>query len=166
MEVFEMYGADDLDCLCKTTDFDINLREYRNSRLLDETNIPLATAISLATQHFSQWSQVQATSSSWIYTNSCQHISRNPPYHNFLKCNLDAAIFQESNSFRAGFCLRDSNGSFVKAKTISASSSPSLTEAEAWALSKAIIWIRQQNIHNVIFEVDYKHVAGLFQSLL
>lgn len=71
-------------------------------------------------------------------------------------------IFQESNSFGTGFCFRDSNGSFLKAQTITATGSASPKEAEARAFSNGISWIRLINIQNVIFDVDSKQVADSF----
>lgn len=74
-------------CICKD----------RNSRLLDETNIPLATAISLATQHFSQWSQVQARASPQIHSDTSQNIAWNPPQQNFSGSKLlwSWSLFEE-----------------------------------------------------------------------
>lgn len=105
-------------CICKD----------RNSRLLDETNIPLATAISLATQHFSQWSQVQARASPQIHSDTSQNIAWNPPQQKFSGSKL-----LWSWSLFEGLAWK-----LHKGKTISATGTLSPKEAEAWDLSKPI----------------------------
>ncbi|KAH1242874.1 hypothetical protein GmHk_07G020095 [Glycine max] len=40
-----------------------------------------------------------------------------PPISGSIKCNLDATIFKDQNSFNIEICLRDDHGSFIKART-------------------------------------------------
>lgn len=62
-------------------------------------------------------------------TESQQHISATPvpvsqqqcwmkPMAGTLKCNIDAAIFEQDNTYGVGLCIQHENGVFVKGKTM------------------------------------------------
>lgn len=57
-------------------------------------------------------------------------ISWQPPPHGFMKCNIDAAIFDTSNHVGMGACMHDEIGQFVTAFTDRFFSSLSAAEAE------------------------------------
>jgi len=77
----------------------------------------------------------------------------------FCKVNVDALIFTDCGSFGAGILIRDHNEFFVKAKPVTQSGTPEPREAEAWALMKAVQWITQLELNNVIIETDCKIVG-------
>ena len=63
----------------------------------------------------------------WLHARQCQDLSSPPasfvdnsiwqrPPTRMLKCNIDGAIFQNSNSIGVGMILRDDTGSFVAAR--------------------------------------------------
>jgi hypothetical protein len=57
-----------------------------------------------------------------------------PPGEGDIKCNLDAALFEEQQRFGVGMCVRDSQGNFMKAGTLWYDGLLSPTEAEALGL--------------------------------
>lgn len=83
---------------------------------------------------------------------------------NYLKCNLDAVIFKEENAFGISLCLRDAQGTFIKAFSEVHQGIPKPEEAEAVALYRAIQWAQQFQIQNIIFETDCKMVSDNIQS--
>ncbi|KAG4923224.1 hypothetical protein JHK84_049015 [Glycine max] len=66
-------------------------------------------------------------------------------FHDFIhiKCNLDAALLKDSQTFGIGMCLRDSQGNFIKAKSATIQEHPKPEVAEAWALHQSINWIKR-----------------------
>lgn len=123
----------------------------RNTKLWDNVETHPAVAFSTSMQYFSEWKHAELSSqahTSPLYSTSGNNttITWIPPQQNHLKCNLDASIFQKLNSFGIGLCLRDSNGSFIKAKTISVSGVPLPKVVEVWALKQAIFWTKQLNL--------------------
>ncbi|KAG4918444.1 hypothetical protein JHK85_056725 [Glycine max] len=54
----------------------------------------------------------------------------NPPHTGSLKCNLDVALFIDQNKFGIGFCMRDDQGTFIKARTELYPGTPTAHEAE------------------------------------
>lgn len=130
-----------------------------NTKLWEEKDTSPVVAFSLAMQTLHQWQQLNSVHQTHQPSTSKNNTQWTPPPHNFLKCNLDAAIFNDNNLFGVGICLRDNNGCFFKAITLTANGKPTLKEVEAWALHKAIKWTQQLNIHNIIFEMDCKSIV-------
>jgi ribonuclease HI len=84
-----------------------------------------------------------------------------PPKTNYVKCNVDAALFAEQHSFGIGMCIRNHRGHFIKAATTWHDANPPPQEAEAISLHDAIICLRQLGISNVHFELDRKLVVDI-----
>lgn len=57
---------------------------------------------------------------------------------------------------KVGICIRGHQGNFIQAITIFSYGVPEPRAAEAWALLKAMEWIAELNMMNVVFEVDCK----------
>lgn len=91
-------------------------------------------------------------------------ISWKPPLDEFITCNIDAALFEETKTFGIGFCLRDKHDNFIKAKTATINCFPSPMEAEAWALLSVILWPQNLQLKYVIIESDCKVVTDHFNS--
>lgn len=75
-----------------------------------------------------------------------------PPQFGFVKCNVDAMIFDDGAGY--GAVLRDHEGRFVAAKSgrLSTVSDPFM--AEALAVKEALTWIKDVGHVNVIIETD------------
>jgi ribonuclease HI len=82
-----------------------------------------------------------------------------PPDADYLKCNVDAAIFEEQRSFGIGMCIRDSHGNFIKASIKWYDGVPPPSEAEAMGLKDAILWLGQLGLSKVQIELDCKLVV-------
>ena len=63
----------------------------------------------------------------------------NPPHTGSLKCNLDVALFIDQNKFGIGFCMRDDQGTFIKARTELYPGTPTAHEAEVFTLHHTIL---------------------------
>nr|KYP54015.1 hypothetical protein KK1_000181 [Cajanus cajan] len=77
----------------------------------------------------------------------------------FLKGNVDVAIFKEDNKVGFGICLRDANGSLIKAKSGWFYGVAPSHEAEATTLLESIRWVCDQGYTHVILESDSKQVV-------
>nr|GMC86814.1 uncharacterized protein LOC109147752 [Ipomoea batatas] len=100
--------------------------------------------------------QVQRLQLIWkdAYTKTNLSVNNNiptawtPPQHGFLKCNVDAAIFDDGVGY--GAVLRDHHGLFVAAKAdrLMATCDPLL--AEALAVKEALSWIIETDCLNFV----------------
>lgn len=61
---------------------------------------------------------------------------------------------------KVGICIRGHQGNFIQAITIFSYGVPEPRAAEAWALLKAMEWIAELNMMNVVFEVDCSKVEA------
>jgi ribonuclease HI len=82
-----------------------------------------------------------------------------PPPTDFVKCNLDAAIFVHEQCIGMGACLRDDKGNFILAMTTHENVVMTAQEAEAWSLYQGIQWVANLGYNKVIFELDCKIVV-------
>ncbi|KVI00791.1 hypothetical protein Ccrd_020955 [Cynara cardunculus var. scolymus] len=81
------------------------------------------------------------------------------PRRDFLKCNIDAATSENSNSAGFDAILRDSRGTFISTKATPNTSLPPVCECEAYSLRDAILWVQGRGLFNVIFETEAKIVV-------
>ena len=87
----------------------------------------------------------------WLHARQCQDLSSPPtsivdisvwhsPPIGMLKCNVDGAIFQNSNSV-VGMILRDDTGSFVSTRSNYFNGLRPVREVEITGLVEAIHWV-------------------------
>jgi len=81
------------------------------------------------------------------------------PDEEYVKCNIDAALFTDQGCFGVGMCLRNSRGRFIKALSKWYDSIPTPLEAEALSLRDAIYWLGQLDLSKVHIELDCKLVV-------
>ena len=86
------------------------------------------------------------------------------PRRGRFKCNVDASFSNTSNKVGFGMCVRDSDGNHVRSKMMWFTPVCSIDVGEALGLHHAIRWIRELQIMNVDFEVDWKRVADYFNK--
>ncbi|CAH9145422.1 unnamed protein product, partial [Cuscuta epithymum] len=82
---------------------------------------------------------------------------KRPPI-DFVKCNVDAAIFYNAKCVGFGCCIRNHVGRFYQARTAWINAEMSPREAEAWGLREAIKWVKQKDYTKVVFESDCKQL--------
>jgi ribonuclease HI len=81
------------------------------------------------------------------------------PQAEFVKCNLDAAIFSTEKKVSVGDCIRDTREHFILEMFAYNNGVVTAAEAEAWALQQGIMWIAILEYQNVMFELDCKTVV-------
>lgn len=87
------------------------------------------------------------------------------PNEGYIKCNIDATLFKENNTFGVGICLRGHQGDYICPRTFHSKGVPNPRTAEAWGLLQAMKWISDLQLWKVIFEVDCKVVIdGISQG--
>ncbi|CAN1331161.1 hypothetical protein LINPERPRIM_LOCUS35218 [Linum perenne] len=82
------------------------------------------------------------------------------PPDGVVKCNIDDAIFADSNKVGACLCLRDNSGRLLRFKSVCKKSQAPAKEGEAWALWEGLKWAAEENLNQVVFESDVKTVIG------
>lgn len=90
-----------------------------------------------------------------IYSKLWPHTHQNvwsPPPNGYIKCNLDAAIFKDTQSFGIGIYLHGRHNNFLKAASSFFSGILKPAVAESWAMLNAIQWTSQLRYQNIIFQ--------------
>ncbi|PNX59759.1 hypothetical protein L195_g051582 [Trifolium pratense] len=64
-----------------------------------------------------------------------------PSPSNYVKCNLDAALFVTEQMVGMRACLRDETDTFISAMTTKEDVNMSALEAEAWSLHQGLQWV-------------------------
>ncbi|GAU24354.1 hypothetical protein TSUD_49430 [Trifolium subterraneum] len=82
------------------------------------------------------------------------------PEENWLKCNIDGALFTSEGKFGIGICFRDNHGFLVKAHTMVFPFEVTTTECEASALKHALLIDMAKGFERVIFESDCQTVVN------
>lgn len=78
----------------------------------------------------------------------------------WLKCNVDAMIFQDMGLTGYVLCFRNNAGVFIGAKSGLCAPSLQPHEGKAWALLEANHWALELNMELVIFLVDCQQVVN------
>jgi len=120
--------------------------------------IPKHVAVQLAREVLAQWQAANGSSAAPAQRQQQQQTRWQPPDADYLKCNLDAAIFEEQ-MIGIGMCIQDSHGNFIKASTKWYDGVPPPSEAEAMGLREAILWLGQLGLSKVQIELDGKLVV-------
>jgi ribonuclease HI len=84
------------------------------------------------------------------------------PQQGSLKCNIDASFSDSLNRTGVGMCIRDSEGTFVLAKTLNFSPLCSVHLGEAMGLFYALQWLRDLGLDHVVVALDSKIVTDAF----
>jgi len=87
-----------------------------------------------------------------------------PPMPGRYKCNVDTAFSSHHNRTGIGVCVRDSEGTFVLAKTFTYPCIVSVDVGEALVLHSALQWLSDMQLENVDFETDSKLIVDAFRS--
>lgn len=88
------------------------------------------------------------------------------PSSNFLKLNIDAALFIDQQCFGLGLCIRDHSGGFVRARSFLLQGNPDPREAEVLGLLYALQWVSDFRVDKIIFELDSKIGVNEFNKHL
>jgi len=80
------------------------------------------------------------------------------------KCNIDATFSSHHNRTCIGICVRNSEGIFVLATTITYPCTVSVDLGEALGLYSALQWLSDMQLDNVDFATDSKLIVDAFLS--
>jgi ribonuclease HI len=118
-----------------------------------------------AQEQYEDWTKVRKTQQN-ISNNSptVEEIKWTKPPLNMLKCNVDAACYNESNRYGIAACVRDSQGRFVKAYTRWFEGKPDISEAEALGVLETLRWLQREHMTNVQLETDCLQVIQALHS--
>ena len=87
-----------------------------------------------------------------------------PPLPGRYKCNIDVAFSSQLNRTGIGIWIRDFDGTFVLAKTVSYPCLVSVDVGEVMGLHSALQWVGDMQFDNVDFELDSKLTVDAFLS--
>ena len=85
------------------------------------------------------------------YSNSVQW---EKPWQEWVKLNVDAAIFNETSSIGIGCVLWNSSGELIIAKAMPMYQKVGSKEAETTGVREALSWIKQMGLMKVLVEMD------------
>ena len=86
------------------------------------------------------------------------------PQQGCLKCNVNASFSDPLNRTGISICIRDDEGTFVLAKTVSISPMCSIAVEEALSLFHALQWLSDMQFDNVDFALDSKITTYAFNQ--
>ncbi|WJX23528.1 hypothetical protein P8452_12731 [Trifolium repens] len=126
-------------------------------------------AINYLQQHSAQTTTAVLINSSLAPSQQQQAINfelprwqRPRPY--WWKCNVDASFTQNPSITGWGWCIRNSNGSFIAAGTNSRKHNFTVPEGEALAILEALRVASSRGWSNIIFESDSKVVVDAIKA--
>jgi ribonuclease HI len=88
-----------------------------------------------------------------------QHLIWTKPPVGHIKCNVDAAIFNNNTTMAYGLCFRDSSGALLMGKSEYLHLYVSVLEAESLGLPHSLKMAISNHLHYVTFETDSKSLA-------
>nr|ABN06084.1 Polynucleotidyl transferase, Ribonuclease H fold [Medicago truncatula] len=91
-------------------------------------------------------------------------ISWERPSRGRFKCNVDAGFSTSKNRIGIGICVRDDDGAYVLAKTISFDVVHPVRVGEALGLYHALEWLSDMQFDNMDFAMDSKITYDAFNS--
>ncbi|RHN55891.1 putative RNA-directed DNA polymerase [Medicago truncatula] len=134
-----------------------SLWKSRNSKLWEATDTTPISIVTRAKDVINEWSCMQREKAPIHHANSV-HSWIKPPIGT-IKCNVDAAAFNNNSIMGYGMCFRDYTGTFLLGKSDFHHSSATVLEAESLALLDAIKLAISNEMHVVLFETDSKILA-------
>lgn len=101
--------------------------------------------------------QLEKKNSKRAFNSSPRHWSPPPP--DWIKINIDAAIFEATGSVGISSIIRYAAGEFVRARAQKIEVNMQPREAEAVSLKEALSWTKELGFQKCIFETDAKMLA-------
>jgi ribonuclease HI len=86
------------------------------------------------------------------------------PQSGYIKCNVDAALFNNNTTMAYSLCFRDSTGALLIGKSEYLHLSVSVLEAESLGLLHSLKMTISNSMHNVTFETDSKTLADALSA--
>jgi hypothetical protein len=86
------------------------------------------------------------------------------PQADWIKCNVDCALFEAEGKFGVGICFRDSLGHLIQAHSMVFPSISTAAEGEASALQQALQIALDLGLNPIVFEIDCQLVVNVVLS--
>jgi len=147
--------------------------KHRNLRVWNDETETSAKVVERAINMVEDWKMANSpdvlVSNSYHQqaTTSTSHQHRikwQPPVAERYKCNIDATFSSQVIRTGIGICVRDAEGTFVLAKTVTYPCNVLVDVGEALGLHTALQWLSDMQIDNVDFETDSKLTVDAFLS--
>ncbi|XP_057809101.1 uncharacterized protein LOC131023575 [Salvia miltiorrhiza] len=81
-----------------------------------------------------------------------------------VRCNVDAAFFEQDQTMEIGIVVRDNTGSFVAGKTMKMPGGRSVEEGELIGIKEALSWLKDLGHMKGIVESDSKRACEVISS--
>lgn len=136
-----------------------SLWNRRNKWLWNRVSVSIFGTTSSAMNLLTDWKTAQVDHVKHASASNINVRRWQAPQQNWVKINMDAAIFADIRTIGIGGIIRDANGKFLKAicKKVEGSWSP--REAEALSLKEILSWTKQYGFTRCVFETDSKLLA-------
>ncbi|CAN0878470.1 Putative ribonuclease H protein At1g65750 [Linum grandiflorum] len=132
----------------------------RNERVWKSSSRTAHLVVRAANEEVANWVAAQARrTNAPTMENGGRCYKWHPPKAQFLKCNVDAAIFADRGEMGLVMCLRNELGDLVQFKTLRKRGDRMVKESEAMALWEGLKWCVERGIERVELEMDAQVVV-------
>uniref|UniRef100_A0A803P3E2 RNase H type-1 domain-containing protein n=1 Tax=Cannabis sativa TaxID=3483 RepID=A0A803P3E2_CANSA len=152
-----LQNTSDIDFICRATTLCWTLWKARNKVVWNKCNSTVKEVLATSSITLEHWRKAQDKSAllSLSFNNSDEGGELwTPPATNNLKINVDAALFQQDNSYDYGLVARDHFGKFLEGKTCQCNGNYPAEVVEALGIKEALSWIKNKTWNNVELESD------------
>ncbi|XP_024633477.1 uncharacterized protein [Medicago truncatula] len=139
-----------------------SLWKSRNLKLWESTDTTAVAIVSRACDVHREWSCMQKVK--FTQPNSDINFSWTKPLNGTIKCNVDAAVFNNNSMVGYGMCFRDSLGQLLLEKSDYMQNSATILKVETIGLLEAMEMAISNGMHNVIFETDSRSMENALYS--
>lgn len=142
----------------------------RNILVFQRKNVPWKVCLTQAKQDAKEWLDTEAfidgltpTDHNLPFTTETR-LHWSVPKKSWIKCNYDGSFFTDAAASKAGWVLRDENGSYIGACQARGMKTNTPLEAELQSLILAMQHCWSKGITKIIFEGDNREVEELMNK--
>uniref|UniRef100_A0A803Q5E7 procollagen-proline 4-dioxygenase n=1 Tax=Cannabis sativa TaxID=3483 RepID=A0A803Q5E7_CANSA len=157
----------DNDQVCKVAMLCWALWKSRNNTVWNKRNSSVNDVLVSASITLDHWRKAQdkfALSSLSLNNSDDGAELWTKPANNYIKINIDAALFHHENFYGFGIVVRDDLGKLIEAKTCYKAGNYSAEVVEALGIKEALSWIKSNNWQKVEVETDSLLVVQAIRS--
>lgn len=136
----------------------------RNSKFWNGSNKSPQVAVHTASVALQEWVHARGDLDKNTSSTRGKCLAWHAPPLRWLKLNVDAAFFEDSCQMGFGFVLRNDQGSFVAARSMTIDGCLETDVGEAMGFLEALSWIKRLNIGNVEIEGDARVVVDAIKG--
>ncbi|KAM6553938.1 hypothetical protein CsatB_014700 [Cannabis sativa] len=146
-----------MDYVCRASMLCWALWKSRNNTVWNKRNSTVRDVLVSASITLDHWRKAQenfALSSLSLNNSGDGAELWTKPAENYIKINIDDALFHHENSYGFGIVARDDFGKLIEAKTCYKAGTYSAEVVEALGIKEALSWIKSKNWQKVEIETD------------